>query len=287
LGFFEVKLKCGIPDLKTINIVFLKACARVYIPAENAVFIAMNLFMRLWVWTGRFNVTLGIQRQRLKGVLRVTCFFAIVFVCVPCAVSLGQAPAEILQKMQQSYAGVKDYRTDVLVRRYDEVGSVSVLRFNYTFKKSKMIRMDFQSPHEGMVIIYSEQNRKAVVQPFSWAPFVKFHLSPGSDLITGPSGQRIDQTDMGQLIENIGKSLFTERGDKPLVESSETAIEIRVLAEDHFRRNRTTLYRFVIDKARWLPVAVDEWTPDRIRKREIRFQDLQINLGVADSLFKF
>ena len=219
--------------------------------------------------------------------MRVICFFPILFVCMPCAVALGLAPAEILQKMQESYAEVKDYRTDVLVRHHEEGGSVSVLRFKYTFKKPEMIRLDFQSPHKGLVIIYSEQNGKAVVRPFSWAPFVRFHLSPESDFIIGFSGQRIDQTDMGQLIENIGKSLFTERGNKPVIENSETAIEIHVMAEDHFHRDRTTLYRFVIDKTLWLPVAVDERTPDRMLKREIRFQDLQINLGIADSFFRF
>lgn len=223
----------------------------------------------------------------LKVVLRVICFLSILFFCMPCAVSFGLAPEEILQKMQQSYAEVKDYRTDVLVRHHGEDGSVSVLRFKYTFKKPKIIRMDFQSPHNGMIIIYSEQKGKAVVQPFSWAPFVKFHLSLGSDFITGPSGQRIDQTDIGQLIENIGRSLFTKRRDKPLIENSGTAIKIRVLAEDHFRRDRTTLYRFVIDKTLWLPLAVDERTPDKRLKREIRFQNLQTNLGIADSFFKF
>ena len=218
--------------------------------------------------------------------LRRICFFYILIVCIPSFGAKGLTPAKILQKMQESYAEVKDYQTHVLVRRYEEGGSASVWRFKYTFKKPRMIRIDFQSPHKGMVIVYSEQEGEAVVQPFLWMPFIKFHLSLSSNLITDPSGQRIDQTDMGQLIENIGKSLTTERKDDPMIDDSGTVIEVRVLAEDHFHRDQTTYYRFLIDKTLWLPVGVDEQTPDGVLKREMRFHDFRTNLGITGSFFK-
>lgn len=224
--------------------------------------------------------------KRSKGVLRVIRLFSILFVCMPYAVAMSPAPADIIRKMNTSYAEVTDYQTDVLVRRHEGDGSVSEWRFTYTFKKPGMIRMDFQSPRKGMVIVYSEENGKAVVQPYSWAPFVKLHLSPDSSLIAGPSGQRIDQTGMGHLIENVGKSLTTEKRDEPVIEDSGAAIEIRVLAENHFHPDRLTRYEFGVDKTRWLPVAVSERTPKGMLEREVRFQDLRTNIGIADSFFK-
>jgi outer membrane lipoprotein-sorting protein len=219
-------------------------------------------------------------------VLRVIRIFPILFVGMHYAVAMSPAPADIIRKMNQSYVEVTDYQTNVLVRRHEGDGPVSEWRFTYTFKKPGMIRMDFQSSPKGMVMVYSEDIGKVVVQPFPWAPLVKLRLSPDSSLIAGPSGQRIDQTSMGQLIENIGKSLTTGNRDEPVIGDSEDMIDICVLAENHFHPDRLSRYEFCIDKTRWLPVAVSERTPEGMLEREVRFQDLRTNIGIADSFFK-
>jgi outer membrane lipoprotein-sorting protein len=191
----------------------------------------------------------------------------------------------ILNKMKKSYATVEDYQTDVLVRRYDGEKTPEEKRFTYRFKKPEKIRIDFHSPYAGTVLVYPNAEGKVVVQPFPGLPFIKLTLDLDSSLISDPSGQRIDQTPIGLLIRNIERSLTEERLGRPEFQESEKTVEIRVLAENHFRRSVTTLYRFEIEKKNWLPTAIDERTPEGSLKREVRFRNLKTNLGISDRLF--
>ncbi len=187
----------------------------------------------------------------------------------------------LLNKMDTAYAGVNDYRAEMEVRKYEKDGSFETEKFLYTFKKPKWIRLDFQSPHPGMILIYPDENGKAVLRRF-----FTFHLPVDSPLLRVSSGQRIDQTDLGLLIRNISHSL-TDRRRGPVEMTDEGGdIQVRVLADDHFREGVSTEYRFSIDKNLWLPVQVEESTPDGHLERTIIFRNLKINIEVPSSFFQ-
>jgi outer membrane lipoprotein-sorting protein len=203
----------------------------------------------------------------------------------PSAGAQGADSAIILRNMRESYTDVEDYQTDVRVVCYGHTDSPEERRFTYTFRKPDMVRMDFDSPHSGAVLIYPDPGGKVLVRPFPWAPLFRLRLDPDSSFLSEPSGQRIDQTHMGLLIENIGRSLKDGRRGKSEFRESESTVDIRVLARDHFLPGTTTFYRFLIDKESWLPVAVEERTPDGSLKREVRFRNLRTNLGLPRRFF--
>lgn len=216
---------------------------------------------------------------------------AIMILLLSCLV-LSYASAEIsldtdslLKKMQSAYAAVKDYQTDVEVTNYQSEGSFETQRFLYTFKKPKWIRFDFKSPHSGMVLVYPDKSGKVGVRPGGVAHIFKFHLSSENPLVKVPAGQRIDQTDLGLLIKNISHSLTDQRRG-PVELEEEGYVRVRVLAANHFHEGIVTLYRFIIDKNLWLPVKVEESTPEGHLERTITFRDLRINTGVPDSFFQ-
>jgi outer membrane lipoprotein-sorting protein len=191
-----------------------------------------------------------------------------------------------LNRMQAAYAEVRDYQTDVEVRVKKKNGSFEVKKFVYTFKKPNRIRLDFQSPHPGMIVVYPDNNGKVIVQPSGWARFFVLHLSPGSSLLVDSSKQRIDQTDLCLLIKNISHSLNDQRRGPVEISENDGRLEVQVLAEDHFRKGVETLYRFFIDQTLWLPIEVEEFTPAGELKRTVIFRNLRINTGVPDSFFK-
>ncbi len=191
----------------------------------------------------------------------------------------------ILKKVESAYAPVEDYQTNVEVKTYKGGGPFEVQKFLYTFKKPTWIRLDFESPHSGMVLVYPDKNGKVGVHPPGLAHVFQFHLSSENPLITGPSGQRIDQTDLGLLIKNISLSLTDQRRG-PVEIEEDGYIRIRVLAVNHLQKGIVTLYQFFIDKNLWLPVRVEESTPDGKLERTITFQDLRMNTGVSDSFFQ-
>ena len=115
--------------------------------------------------------------------------------------------------------------------------------------------------------------------------FLKFHLSLDSALLRTAAGQRIDQTDLGLLINNIDHSLTDKRHGEVVVSWQDGQVRIEVLAEDHFLAGVLTLYHFFIDEARWLPVKVREFTPIGILKREVGFVNLRTSIGITERFF--
>jgi outer membrane lipoprotein-sorting protein len=204
---------------------------------------------------------------------------------LPSAVSasnLEEAQA-LLKRMESAYEKVKDYRVQVKVVTAENAGNRTE-EFIYTFKKPNHIRIHFLTPQPGTILIYPDKEGKVSVRPWGWS-FLDLHLSPDSILMANSSGQRIDQTDFGLLIKNIGRSVASgRRGPLEILDEAHD-IRIGVLAEDNFRAGKITKYQFTIDKNTHLPAEVEEWTPEGAFERKITFRKLEINLHVPDSFF--
>jgi outer membrane lipoprotein-sorting protein len=194
--------------------------------------------------------------------------------------------ASIIGKMETAYRRVTDYQTETEVTVYREGRIVDTKRFRYTFRKPNHIRVDFEAPHPGMILVYPDEDGKVVVKPGGWAGFLRFHLAPDSFLLKTASGQRIDQTDMGLLIHNISHSVTDRRRGEVRLSEEDGRVLIEVLAEDHFLAPILTRYRFYIDEKLWLPVEVQELTPEGVLKRQVCFRDLRTSLGITDAFFR-
>jgi outer membrane lipoprotein-sorting protein len=214
------------------------------------------------------------------------CWLLLLSLCPIQAFAATPTIQDILNHMKSSYNKVNDYQTTVEVRTYDNDNSFTAEKFLYTFKKPKQIRVDLETPHPGMILVYPDHNGKVGVRPSGWASFLKLSLGPDSFLLKGSSDQKIDQTDMGLLIENIAKSLTSEHHDRPEIEEQGNHLRIGVLADNHFRKDIRTRYEFLIDKTKWLPVEVSEFTPDGVLERRVIFSDLKLNIGIKNSFFQ-
>ena len=159
-------------------------------------------------------------------------------------------------------------------------------RFTYTFEKPERLRIDMESPHPGMVLLYPDAQGQVRVRFGGWASFLHFHLSPDSSLLANAAGQRIDQTDFGLLIRNIAHSLTDQRRGPPHLSDEDGNWVLEVLAEDHFRKGVLTRYRFTIDKATDLPVAVQESTPAGEKERTVTFRHLDTSPDLPADWFK-
>jgi hypothetical protein len=192
----------------------------------------------------------------------------------------------VLAKMREAYASVRDYQTHMKVIAFEGDGSSSESRFLYTFKKPLSIRLDFEAPHRGMVVIFPDEYGKVGVKPSGFIRFLRLHLEVDNSLLQAASGQSIDKTDMGLLIENISRSVGEGRRGPVEVTPRGGLVAIKVSAVNHFRKGIVTLYAFTIDRGLWLPVRIDESTPDGKPERTVVFDDLRINTGVTDNLFQ-
>lgn len=220
---------------------------------------------------------------RLSRLLSLIC---LVLPILPSVATAGPSAEEMVRNMEAAYGKVKDYRTTVEVTTFADDGSTSIEKFLYTFKKPDRVRLDFEEPHRGLTLIYPDERGKVFVRPSGLLRLFTIHLSPESRLLADSSGQRIDQTDMGLLIRNIAHSLFDRRLGPVSVTGEGETIRVRVLAADHFLPNVKTLYRFLIDRATWLPKGVEEATPEERKRRVVAFLNLQTNVGIPDTFFR-
>ena len=196
----------------------------------------------------------------------------------------GDAQA-LLARMESAYQTVKDYRMQVQLILASENAGQRKEEFIYTFKKPGRVRMDFQSPQPGTRVIFPDEEGKVWVRPWGWR-FLDLHLAPDSLFLSNPWGQRVDQSDFGLLIQNIGRSMGGERQGPLEILEEERDVRIRVLARNHFRKGKITRYEFVIDASTFLPAEIEERTPEGVFERRITFRNLMINTGVPDSFFQ-
>jgi outer membrane lipoprotein-sorting protein len=216
-------------------------------------------------------------------------FLTVLFGCliIFSAVAHGGDDVEtVLKKMEAAYDEVKDYQTEVEVIIYKKDGSFKTERSLYTFKKPKWIRLDLLSSHPRMILVYPDRNGKVLMRLPGLLPVFTFHLMLDDPRLEAPSGQRIDQTDLGLLIKNIRHSLTDQRRGPVSISEDKDTIQIQVLANDHFREGVETTYRFLISKELWLPVEVGRSTPIGVQEGRIIFRNLRININVPNSLFQ-
>jgi outer membrane lipoprotein-sorting protein len=197
----------------------------------------------------------------------------------------GIDPQAIVRSMELAYSKVENYRMEVEVTKPAEEASRKEERFTYTFKKPNHVRIDFHKPHKGTIVVYPAREGKVFVRPWGWR-FLQFHLGPDNILLADPSGQRVDQTDLGLLIRNIAVCMTDGRRGLLEISEEEHSLVVKVLAQDLFLKGENTHYTFVIDKKSWLPREIRESTSGGSFKRRVVFRDLEINPGVSDSFFR-
>ncbi|HWX23351.1 MAG TPA: hypothetical protein VN578_25910 [Candidatus Binatia bacterium] len=188
--------------------------------------------------------------------------------------------------MEAAYDKVEDYQAEVEVIWFEDDGSIKSEKSLYTHKKPKWIRIDLLSPRAGMILVYPDRNGKVLMKPQGLLSRLTLHLRVDDPVLQSPSGQRMNQTDLGLLIKNIRHSVTDQRrGPVSLLEDKDT-LQIQVLADDHFRKGVETGYQFLISKELRLPVEVGMSTTNGVQEGRIIFRNLRTNINVPDDLFQ-
>jgi outer membrane lipoprotein-sorting protein len=247
--------------------------------ADN-VLLAFNFI--LYITHDLSNINSMVSPQHL--VRTIIIVYPLAWSCAFAQVPLDSAT--ILKKMEAAYSSVQDYQVQVEVRTFKDHGAFERDKFLYTFKKPNLTRLDFESPRSGMVMIYPDEYGKVGIKPSGFARFLRLHLAVDNPLLRVSSGQSIDKTDMGFLIKNISQSTTDQRRGPLEITEEHGLIKIRVQALNHFRKGVITLYTFTIDADFWLPVKVEESTPDGTLERIVTFDNLLTNRGISDSIFQ-
>ncbi|RTZ40023.1 hypothetical protein EKL30_17370 [Candidimonas sp. SYP-B2681] len=158
-----------------------------------------------------------------------------------------------LQSAVEHYRRVDSYQMKV---QTSSGSSTDVML--YSFKKPGYVRVDFEKPFKGAVLIYDPTQKKAKLWPFGFQRLPVFTLDPDNRMIKSPSGQRIDRSDVGYLFENA--KLLASRGSTERVGTQsiegQNAIHLVIKGDGKFSLGEIHQYQLWLDSATGFPVRV-------------------------------
>lgn len=202
--------------------------------------------------------------------------------------SIENGILSVVQEMVSAFQRVEDYSCDVETIYYQssqEETGYERYRFKFYFKRTKKIRVDFSQPYPGTIVIYSEGSEKATVIPFNFLPGLRFNISLKTPMLRTPTGQRLDQTDMGYFIDFVFRSLKKIKQEDVELREDGEKITFFLKALDYINREKMEKYRIVISKKNWLPTRIERYELDGTPVESIQIRNYSINTHLDDHLF--
>lgn len=98
----------------------------------------------------------------------------------------------------ESCESIESYR--VTMRSTSGPGDEQVIRYHW--RRPGFVRMEFERPHRGALLVYSPLTRKVTLRPFGAGVFPRLSLDPGNPLVRSPGGHTVDRSDIGVLLRN-------------------------------------------------------------------------------------
>lgn len=220
-------------------------------------------------------------------VLWMVSFFLLGVVCLPQRFSFAEDPIDpvsVLEDMFREASNIDDYRC-TFIKTEEIDGEFQTETIAYSFKKPKMIRMQWIEPKRGLTAVFDGE--EMMVNLFMR---LVFKLNPQSRWGHWGSNHSIDESDLPSIIRRVRKNY-----EYPSVEAKFLAQEtvgshrlykielISVREVDGLYCHRALLW--VVPEMR-LPYRLEFYDFGNRLFERFTFEDLRINRGIPDEEFK-
>ncbi len=195
--------------------------------------------------------------------------------------ALGAGNPDLIDAAIARYRAVDSYQ--VTLRSFHGDQS-DIIRFSY--KRPGFVRMAFVQPHEGAVLIYSPLTKDVRLWPFG-ETFFSLTFSPENRLVQSPTGQRVDRSDIGALLDNV-KALQREGETAVLGEEMVGGRKTMWLAVSGTGKRvagNVRRYELWLDSVTLLPLKVVSRDANNEIIETVVMDDLRINVRMPDRLF--
>ena len=225
----------------------------------------------------------------IKGLLillvSAVMLLQVISLAVPLEVSHENEILAVVQRMISVFEDVEDFTCDTEVTYYDEGVEDQRWRIKFFFKKGRQFRVDFSSPYKGVSIFYRGGDEKLIVRPFRFLPALSFSLSIHDAIARTPSGQRIDQTDVGYFIRFVFNNLRSIEQRENEFHQDEERITFLFWAMDYIEGKSLEKYRVSVSKKIWFPLRVERYDYEGKLIELIIFRNHTINSHLEDTIF--
>ncbi len=173
----------------------------------------------------------------------------------------------------------------VTLRSTDAAGTREVIR--YFFRKPGWVRMEFEQPHRGAVLVYAPGTRRVRLWPFGLGHWPELDLAPDHRLLRNPRGHRVDRSDVGALL--AGMRALRERGSSaPLGDvelAGRPATGLEITGPPGGAANEVRRYRVWLAQDTAFPLRVDSFGADGHLIESVDMGDARIDLQFPERFF--
>lgn len=196
------------------------------------------------------------------------------------AVALGAGIMDPVEYALERYRSVEAYQ--VTLKSF--AGSSAEI-IHYTYRRPGYVRMDFVTPHAGVILVYNPQKNEARLWPLG-ARFFSIALDPASRLIQSHAGQRVDRSDIGALLRNVQN--LQRAGDTTTSADNLSGREmLRITVNGTAAASIGVIQRYIL----WLDA--ETWLPRRVISRdaadrpieEVWFEGLRVDPELPAAIF--
>jgi len=191
--------------------------------------------------------------------------------------SQGVAAENALQEAIRAFDALSSYA--VTMRSYGNSEQVIA----YRYQKPGFVRMDFIKPHKGAALVYRPDTGKVKLRPFGIMKPLVLTMKPTARLVRSPSGHRVDESDLGVLLQNA-KELAEQGRLQQLREEERLGRLLRVFevtGEPDVQVGGVHQYLLWMDPSLKLPRIVESYDMDNQLLEGLILEDLVINPDVA------
>ncbi|WP_449223610.1 hypothetical protein [Azotobacter vinelandii] len=195
----------------------------------------------------------------------------------------GPGASDPLAEAQERFQVLTSYR--VTVRLNAEGSEQHVLR--YFYRKPGWVRIEFIRPHPGLVLIYNPASRRVRIWPFGLDHLPRLNLAPDNPLIRGPHGIRVDQSDIGVLLDSLRER--QARGTLAALGSGEVAARpvagFEIREEGLGKPSGAHHYRIWLARDSLLPLRVERFGTGGRLLESVDMADLEIDTPFPERFF--
>lgn len=192
--------------------------------------------------------------------------------------STAVASESLLQQAAEEFRSLTSYSTTM--RSYGTTETI----INYRYKKPGFVRMDFVTPHKGAALVYLPTTGKVELRPFGFAKALTLTMKPTARLVRSPSGHRVDESDIGVLIENALK--LSEQGSENFLREETRQktlmVVLEIVGRDKAVVHGVNRYLLWMDKKLKLPRVVESYDAENQLIEGLFLDDLIINPEFAE-----
>jgi outer membrane lipoprotein-sorting protein len=192
--------------------------------------------------------------------------------------STAMASDDILQQAVNQFQAITSYSTTM--RSYGKEEHI----INYRYKKPGYVRMDFVKPHKGAALVYQPTTGKVQLRPFGFSKWLTLTMKPTAKLVRSPSGHRVDESDIGVLLNNAQK-LAQQGSLKVLREETRqqtSMVVLEIIGKESMLVDGVHRYLLWMDKKLKLPRIVESYNNEDQLIESLFLDDLTINPEFAE-----